>query len=42
MNRKARRTFVSLMRRKKLRHLPPALFSAEEKQFVFINFRTHW
>lgn len=42
MNRAQRRTFETLFRRKKLRLLPPALFAAEARQFVFLHYAKNW
>lgn len=42
MNRKQRRTFDSLLRRKKLHALPLSLFSVEDRQAVFDMFPEAW
>lgn len=42
LNRKQRRTFIALFRRKRLRNLPPTLFSAQTKAFLGLRFPNNW
>ncbi len=42
LNRKQRRTFIALFRRKRLRNLPPSLFSTETKAFLGLRFPNNW